>query len=208
LNAYIRIRCHRLIKIKCGQNGKFRWLSILLLVLSITGCGYHLQATDKPMGGLQIDSLSIPLMASPSSSLGFEGYFTEVIRREFLSQSKIPFAPKDKAAAVLIGHVREIRTEPVGYRSTSKTVKGRTYNYETTSSRWLIMKLDAKLLDRKTGKIIWAEKSMEERVTYNLGTDSTGTPDPLKTRYNQKKATEKIAQLFAQRFYLKTMERF
>ena len=84
-----------------GQNGKFKCLSILLLVLSTSGCGYHLQATDRPMGGLQIDSLSIPLMASPSSSLGFEGYFTKVIRREFLSQSKIPFASKDKAAAVL-----------------------------------------------------------------------------------------------------------
>lgn len=185
-----------------GQDRTVKYLCILLLFWSMAGCGYHLQATDKPMGGLRIDSLSIPLMASPSSSLGFEGYFTEVIRREFLSHSKIPLASKDEAAAVLIGRVRKIWTEPVGYSTIPKTIQGQTYNYEITSSRWLIIKLDAKLLDRNTGKVIWAEQNMEEKAIFGV------SRDPLKTQYNQRKATEKIAQLLAQRFYLKTMERF
>ena len=154
------------------------------------------------MGVIRIDSLAIPLMTSPSSSLGFEGDFTEVIRREFVSHSKIPIVSKDHAAAVLIGRVYEIRTEPLSYSTTSKTIEDRTYNYEVTSSRWLIIRLDAKLLDRKTGKVIWGEKNMEEKATFGVSTD------PLRTRYNQRKATEKIAQLFAERFYLKTMERF
>lgn len=168
----------------------------------VAGCGYHLQATDRPMGGLQIKSLSIPLMASPSSWLGFEGDFTQVIRREFVSRSKIPLTSKAEAAMVLIGRVSKIWTEPIGYRTTQKTIQGRTYSYEETGSRWLIIKLDAKLLDSKTGKVIWSENNMEEKAAYDVNTD------PLRTQYNQKKATESIAKLFAQRFYLKTMERF
>jgi len=177
-------------------------LSIIMWLIATTGCGYHLQATDKPMGGLQIDSLAIPLMASPSSSLGFEGYFTEVIRKEFLTQSKIPFAPKSEAAAVLVGHVRKIWTEPIGYDTDAKTIEGKTYNYEITNSRWLIIELDAKLMDRKTGKVVWSVNNMREKATYNVSSD------PLRTQYNQRRATEKIALLLAQRFYLKTMERF
>jgi hypothetical protein len=181
-----------------------RWvyLCLLLLFWAISGCGYHLQATDRPMGGLRIESLSIPLMSSPSSSLGFEGDFTEVIRREFVSHSKIPLASNDTAAAVLIGHVREIRTEPVAYITTQETIQGQTYNYDVTSSRWLIIKLDAKLLDRNTGNVVWADENMEEKATFSVSTD------PLQTRYNQRKATETIAKLFAQRLYLMTMERF
>jgi len=177
-------------------------LSIIMWLIAATGCGYHPQATDKPMGGLRIDSLAIPLMASPSSSLGFEGYFTEVIRKEFLTQSKIPFAPKGEATAVLVGHVSKIWTEPIGYRTTSETIQGKTYNYEITNSRWLIIELDAKLMDRKTGKIVWSVNNMREKATYSVSSD------PLKTQYNQRRATEKIAKLLAQRFYLKTMERF
>lgn len=185
-----------------GQDGRIRYWCIFLLFWWMAGCGYHLQATDRPMGGVRIDSLAIPLMASTSSSLGFEGDFTEVIRREFVSHSKIPLVPKHEASAVLIGRVCEIRTEPVSYSTTRETIQGRTYNYEVTSSRWLIIRLDAKLLDRKTGRVIWADKNMEEKATFGVSTD------PLRTRYNQRKAAEKIAQLFAQRFYLKTMERF
>ena len=125
-----------------------------------------------------------------------------MIRKEFLTQSKIPFAPKGEAAAVLVGHVNKIWTEPIGYRTTSETIQGKTYNYEITNSRWLIIELDAKLMDRKTGKIVWSVNNMREKATYSVSSD------PLKTQYNQRRATEKIAKLLAQRFYLKTMERF
>jgi len=139
--------------------------------------------------------MAIPLMASPSSSLGFEGDFTMMIRKEFVSQSQIPLVSKNEAAFVLIGNVRDIKTEPLSYKVTNNT-------FEVTSSRWLKIRLAAKLLDRSTGKVIWDDESMEEKASFTVDSD------PLVTRYNQRRAARRIAQLLAEKIYLRTMERF
>lgn len=168
--------------------------AVFFCLILIAGCGYSLQATGKPMN-LTITSMAIPLMESPSSDIGFEGDFTKMIRREFVSHSQIPLVSKEKAAAVLIGKVTNIKTEPLSYRVTDNT-------FDVTSSRWLKIKLQAKLVDAKTGKTIWDDPNMEEKASFSVDSD------PLKTRYNQRRATKKIAQLLAERIYLKTMERF
>ncbi|MBC8176433.1 MAG: hypothetical protein ISR61_01300 [Desulfobacteraceae bacterium] len=168
--------------------------SILLSLIFISGCGYNLQDTRQPKR-ISIPSLAIPLMASPSSNLGFEGDFTMMIRQEFVSHSQVPLVSKDQAAMVLIGRVVDIKTEALSYKITDGT-------FEVTTSRWLKIKLAAKLLDRATGKVIWNDDKMEEKASFAV------SPDPLKTSYNQRRATKMIAKLLAERIYLKTMERF
>ena len=169
-------------------------ISILLALIFVSGCGYNLQDTRQPKG-INIPSLAIPLMASPSSDLGFEGDFTMMIRQEFVSHSQIPLVSKDQAAVVLIGKVVDIKTEPLSYKITDGT-------FEVTNSRWLKIKLAAKLLDRTTGNVIWNDDKMEEKASFTV------SPDPLRTAYNQRRATKMIAKLLAERIYLKTMERF
>ena len=175
------------------RNG-FRILVLMFCLIMASGCGYQLQATGKPMR-ISIPSMAIPLMESSSSDIGFEGDFTKMIRREFVSHSQVPLVSKEKAAAVLIGKVTNIKTEPLSYRVTDNT-------FDVTSSRWLKIKLQAKLVDTTTGKIIWNDPNMEEKASFSVDSD------PLKTQYNQRRATKKIAQLLAERIYLKTMERF
>ena len=169
-------------------------LMVFFCLIMTSGCGYSLQATGQPMR-ISIPSMAIPLMESPSSDIGFEGDFTKMIRREFVSHSQVPLVSKGKAAAVLIGKVTNIKTEPLSYRVTDNT-------FDVTSLRWLKIKLQAKLVDTKTGKIIWNDPNMEEKASFSVDSD------PLKTQYNQRRATKKIAQLLAERIYLKTMERF
>jgi len=167
---------------------------IFLALLSVAGCGYNLQDTRQPKG-ISIPSLAIPLMASPSSDLGFEGDFTMMIRQEFVKHSQVPLVSKDHAAVVLIGKVVDIKTEPLGYKITAG-------NFEVTNSRWLKIKLAAKLLDRTTGKVVWDDAKMEEKASFIVSSD------PLETTHNQRRATKIIAKLLAERIYLKTMERF
>jgi len=182
---------------------KFLFLTLFVLISLIIpqGCGYHFRETGKPIG-VQIQSLAIPLMESTSSSLGFEGVFTRMIREEFVSHARVPIVSRDEAATVLIGRVSEIKTEPYTYRVDRNTVGGRKTTYEVTNARWLRVKLDARLVERPSGKIIWAERGMEERTTFSVGTD------PLENRYNQDQALRRIARSLAERIYLKTMERF
>ena len=176
-------------------------LAVLSFLMLSAGCGYHFRPTGKPVG-LEIESLAIPLMESTSSSLGFEGDFTRIIREEFASHATFPLVSREKASAVLIGKVYDIKTDPHTYNTTQITVAGEKTNYSITSSRWLKIKLDVKLVDRTTGKVIWHDKKMEEKRTFAVGTD------PLTNRYNEKSAVQAIARSLARRIYLKSMERF
>ena len=182
------------IKPTSGPLNAIGILTILFCLILAPGCGYSLQATGQPMR-ISIPSMAIPLIESPSSAIGFEGDFTKMIRREFVSHSQVPLVSKGEAAAVLMGKVINIKTEPLSYRVADNT-------FDVTSSRWLKIKLQAKLVDTQTGKVIWNVPNMEEKASFSVDSD------PLKTRYNQRRATKKIAQLLAERIYLKTMERF
>lgn len=190
-----------MISLTSRNRALFFSLTACLILWVLSGCGYHFRATGEPMG-IHIPSLAIPLMASASSSLGFEGDFTRVIREEFISHAKVPLVSEDEAAVVLIGEVREIKTEPLSYSLVQNTVQGESVTYEVTDTRWLKIILDARLVDRNTGKVIWKDKAMEEKAIFSVGTD------PLTNRYSQRKAAKEIARSLAKKIYLKTMERF
>ena len=171
------------------------------LVLIFSGCGYHFQADGEPVG-VDIPSLAIPLMESTSSTLGFEADFTKIIRDEFISYSNVPLVPRDEAEIVLIGKISEILTYSPTYDITQTNVRGDDTYHAVTNSRRLRIILDARLLEKATGKTIWKEVGMEEQARYVV------TSDPLTNRYNEKMAVEKIARRMVDRLYLKTMERF
>lgn len=176
-------------------------LIIWFYIAALLGCGYHFQAAGEPVG-IEIPSLSIPLMESTSLTLGFENNFTKAIKEEFIRHANVPLVSRDEAAMVLIGKVIEIKTVPLSYDIAQSTVLGTVTSYEVTDSRRIRIKVDAKLLERATGKAIWEEKGMEEKERYVVSTD------PLTNRYNEKLAIKEIARRLADRMYLKTMERF
>jgi hypothetical protein len=177
--------------------------SALLLCLGfvLMGCGYHFQADGEPVG-IQLESLAIPLFSSTSSEIGFEANFTKVVRRQFISQGRVPIVSEEKAQAVLVGKIQDIRADPVVYRSQDVAIGGNTYPYQTTSSRKLRVRVDVQLMDRRSGKVIWHEAAMEDQATYSV------SGDPLELRYTEQQALEQIAERLAQRIYLRTMERF
>lgn len=166
-----------------------------------TGCGYSLRATGEPMH-IRLDSLAIPMIESTSSDIGFEASFTKIVRDKFITQGKVPLVSAEQAQAVLSGRVHEIRTVPLSYRVQQQTVGGVVTTFQETTRRRLILKLDVRLTDTNTGKVIWHEKAMEEMAIFEV------SEDPLLTQFNQRVALEFIARELADRIFLKTMERF
>lgn len=173
-------------------------LSILLL---FSGCGYKLRADGKPVG-TDITSLAIPLVGSTSSERGFEADFTSVLRNEFLSRGRVPLRDKKDAEMILKGYVSEINTQPLTHNSVRQTVSGRVVTHETTSSERLMLRLDISLIERKTGRVLWHERSLVEEEKYTVSSD------PLATGNNRRRAMLEIARLLSERVYNMTMERF
>ena len=173
----------------------------VLIVLLLASCGYRLRQSGNPVG-LEIRSIAVPLIKSPASTLGFEGEFTKILREEFISHSSLEVLPGDRADAVLVASVRRIATRAVGYAITQNTIQGGTANYEVTNRRRIRLNVDARLVSRKSGEIIWQEKGVREE------TDFVVSDDPLETRYNRQLAIRTMARDAAKRFFAKTMERF
>ena len=178
----------------------FLILTPICLLIGV-GCGYSLREKGVPVG-ITIPSIAIPMMESKSSSPGFEADFTRMVRQEFVSHARVRVVPQEEAAFLLTREVFDITAEPLAYRSAKTKIQGETYYYDTTSSRTLRLKLKARLVDRKTGELVWEEKGMEGYATYSVSSD------PMTNRYNEKRAVQTIAKDLAEKIYLKTMERF
>lgn len=127
---------------------------------------------------------------------------TEAIREEFISHTAVPIVSREKADAVLVGRVHDISTQPLSYSILRSNVGGEGTVYEETKKRELTVKMEAKLIDRATGRAVWSDKAMEESTSFAV------KKDPLANRYNRRAALRKIAQRLARRFYSKTMDRF
>jgi hypothetical protein len=180
----------------------FFWGIALLSFWAISaGCGYSFRSTGEPMN-TRLESLAIPMIESTSSDIGFEASFTKIVRDKFITQGKVPLVSAEQAQAVLSGRVYEVRTVPLSYRVEQQTVGGVVTTYEETTRRRLILKLDMRLTDTNTGKVIWHEKGMQEMAIFEV------SEDPLVTQFNQRVALEFIARELAARIFLKTMERF
>jgi len=179
----------------------FFGIVIFLSGCFLTGCGYYFRATGEPLG-IKIESIAIPMIESTSSDIGFEADFTKIIREEFISHAKVPLLSMEEAQTALTGEIYDIRTEPLSYNLQQQTVSGVVTTFEVTKSRRLKVKLDMRLTDRSTGKVIWHEKAMAENASFEVD------EDPLVTRFNQQQALESIARQLAKRIFLKTMERF
>jgi hypothetical protein len=142
------------------------------------------------------------MITSTSSVKGFEADFTEVVRNEFISHAKVSLLPRDRAQFVLSGRIVEVRTEPISFHRDVYVVGSQETRYETAHGHYLRIKLDIRLTDTSTGKVIWHEPAMEEKGKYRVGSD------PVANQYYHQQALVQIAQVFARKIYLKTMERF
>lgn len=179
----------------------FFLLIICPACMLFAGCGYHFRADGMPVN-LDIKGIAIPMVTSSSSERDFESDFTRILREQFIRHAGIPVVSEERADVILACSVYQIESQPLTYDSVRREIQGRSYIYETTSRRRLILRMEAGLTERSTGKTIWHEKFMEEQVSYIV------TEDPLVTRHNQQQAVREAARLFAEKVYMMTMERF
>jgi hypothetical protein len=152
---------------------------------------------------MTIDSIAIPMIESTASERGVEPDFTRIIRQEFISLARVPLSPESEAQAVLTGRIYRIETHPLGFNVQQEDlIGGDTASFSVTNSRRLTIRMDAKLTDKQTGKVIWHDSHMEEKSRFDVDVD------PLVNRRNEQLALERIARLMARRMYQLTMERF
>ncbi len=181
------------------------WIVFLAVLL---GCGYRFSpigGSASPEGGgigRQFHTIAIPMLKSSTTFPGLEADFTTAFREEFISRSGLELVPEKDADVVLEARITRITAAPSAYSVEEFTLGNLKAEYETTSRRTLKVRLWARLIHRGSGRVIWEEARMEERGTYQVGSD------PLLNLHNERQAYLDIGRRLARRVFLKTVERF
>ena len=187
---------------KIGTSPALRaFFCVLLSVALASGCGYR-PAGSSVQDRVGLSGLALSVVDSTSSSLGFEAEFTRLIRREFISFSGVPLMPEADAPYVLECSVREIDTRPLRYTPTRSVVQGQERVFWQTSARRLSVSIDARLIERASGNVLWHDSSIVGTATWNIGAD------PLADREAQRAAVRQIAGQVASELYSRTLVRF
>jgi outer membrane lipopolysaccharide assembly protein LptE/RlpB len=169
-----------------------RLLLGLVMVLGLSGCGYHVAgSSDRLPGGW--DSIAIPTLVNNTTSYRIEQRFTEAIIREFISRSKYHIV-QDTASAdgVLRGEVLSIETAPIIFNATTGEV---TMMLVTVHTK-------IELVDNKTKKSVYEDTDMVFRNEYQISPD-------VKSFFNeQNPAIERLSRDLAARVVSNVLEGF
>jgi outer membrane lipopolysaccharide assembly protein LptE/RlpB len=118
---------------------------IILLLLVVTGCGYH------PMGaepiGPTTHTLAVPLFTNRSTEVGLEATLANALLNAFSQTRAVKVTPYEKDAdLVLDGKVQSVDNTSVAYQSvTQSTVRRVTLRVELT------------LHQKDNGKVLWKD---------------------------------------------------
>ena len=132
-----------------------RWVTTLL-VLALSGCGYHL--VGENVGLLEdVHSLSVGTLTNRSREHGLEKTLAFAMEREINERGH--FHMEEDAAggdAVISGTIRDVHVRPVAFDSNDQAVQ---YEIEMT--------VDLVLTRQRDGKVLWRVRGLRETDEYS-----------------------------------------
>ncbi|HEX4811068.1 MAG TPA: LPS assembly lipoprotein LptE [Bryobacteraceae bacterium] len=134
---------------------------LLTAVLCISGCGYHVGgAADMVPKGIQ--TVAVPAFRNGSTHYQLTDQLPEAISREFMARTRFHIDNDTSTAdAVLKGSVNRIGAYPV--ISDPITAKATTMQ--------LSVNLSVELVERTTGRVLYANKSLDFKTYYQIAID-------------------------------------
>ena len=127
-----------------------------LLVLALSGCGYHL--VGENVGLLEdVHSLSVGTLTNRSREHGLEKTLAFAMEREINERGH--FHMEEDAAggdAVISGTIRDVHVRPVAFDSNDQAVQ---YEIEMT--------VDLVLTRQRDGKVLWRVRGLRETDEYS-----------------------------------------
>jgi outer membrane lipopolysaccharide assembly protein LptE/RlpB len=135
----------------------------LLVVLALTGCGYHSVGSRSVQIPTTVQTIAIPAFVNNTRVYHVEQVLTEAVVREFLARTQYRILPQDGSAdAVLLGTVTGTILQPISWDS----VTGRA----TTA---LVTVTARVALQDRSGKVLYQNPSYIFREQYQIATEAS-----------------------------------
>lgn len=134
---------------------------ILVCVISITGCGYHVAGTHSTLPA-DWRTIAIPAFKNDTTRYRIEQKVTEAVIREFIARTHYRIVQDEQSAdAVLHGEVLSVETTPMLFDTTTGEV----------TMMLVVVQTKVDLLDNKSQKPIYQANDMVFRQEYQISTD-------------------------------------
>jgi hypothetical protein len=127
-----------------------------LLVLALSGCGYHLMGEGVGLPD-DVHSLSVGTLTNRSREHGLEKTLAFAMEREIHERGHF-YMEEDAAGgdAVISGTIRDVHVRPVAFDSNDQAVQ---YEIEMT--------VDLVLTRQRDGKVLWRVRGLRESDEYS-----------------------------------------
>jgi len=165
-------------------------VSILFLLILVSGCGYRFAGTGDFPGGVK--NIFIPILENRTSESRLEKLVTDDLIYEFTKNRKDILAGSiDDADAVLYGIIHSISSETISRDDPN-----------TSSERSVKLSAEMKLVVPE-GRVIWRVKGITADEAYNVVPD-----DKHRTVQNRREAISKLSQRLAEKIYTRMTDNF
>lgn len=153
-------------------------LPIILLLMSLSGCGYRL--AGKKLNNGEGRTIAVPTFSNRTTTYRIEQRLTEAVRRELIRRTRFKVMPSETGDVVVAGEVLNFIANPIIFNE-----QGRGSSYS------ILVDLNVRLTDRQTGAVIFQNDRWTFREVFELAQNS-GEFVPEDTA-----ALERLARRFA-----------
>lgn len=163
-------------------------ITSLLIILSLTACGYHFSGGgDLPEG---IQTVSIGIFENRSGETGIETLLTNYLVNQFTRFDNVRIVDRNEAEAVLTGTIKNARIRTIAHKNPTQAAERR-----------ITLFLDVELRDAE-GQKIWSANDISASDSYEVAAEK------WRTEQNKKTAIAVLSERVAERIYYRLTDRF
>jgi outer membrane lipopolysaccharide assembly protein LptE/RlpB len=129
------------------------------VAIVFTGCGYRL--ANKNFGAGDGRTIAVPAFTNKSTTYRIEQRMTEAVRQEIIRRTRFKVVPDTTGDLVMSGEILSYSAVPVSFNPQGR---GSTYT--------MLVDLNVRLTDTKTGKIVFQNDHWTFREIFELSQSS------------------------------------
>jgi outer membrane lipopolysaccharide assembly protein LptE/RlpB len=163
----------------------------LLSVIFLSACGYHRAGRSEAIPSW-IKTIYIAPFSNRSGELQLGTWITDALRREFLrGGGGLALASKEEADVILEGDVERVDTAGLSYLTYNQTVE-----------RQISVDCALRIVDRKTGQVLWQTTNLRRDEGFLVGQEM------MQTEGFKEEALKKLSRYMAELIYHRITEVF
>ncbi len=185
-----------MMDLRLDMKRAFSFASVLLLVASLTGCGYTLAGHGSSLPPT-VRTIGIPLFRNSTPIFDLEQQLTQRVRLEFIGRGKYRVVPDATGTdAVLTGEIIQVALQPTAF------------NAQQQASRYAItVVIKVELKDLTQNKTLYENGGLSFRDEYEV-TTGANSGDVAAFLGQNKDALERLSTNFARTVVSTILEAF